>query len=73
VADLGPDRVCDTELVKDPDEVASCVVVRVPVAATVVETDTDVVGTPEVLIFAVADPTGLAETEPEVVARSEAE
>lgn len=73
MADLGPDRVCDTELVKEPEAVPICVVVRVPVAATVVETDTEFVGTPEVLIFAVADTTGLAETEPEVVARSEAE
>jgi len=45
----------------------------VPVAATVVETDTEIVGAPEMLILAVADPSGVAEAGPEAVAISEAE
>ena len=38
VTEPATDKVCDTDVVKDPDEVASCVVVRVPVAATVTVT-----------------------------------
>jgi len=73
VIEPATDKVCDTDVVKDPDELASCVVVRVPVAATVVELDTEFVGTPEALILVVPDTTGLAEAGPEAVAKSEAE
>jgi len=71
--EFATEKVWDTEGVNEPDVVRAGVVVRVPVATTVVEPDTELVASPDGLTAFVVDTRGVEEMIADTVVASDAE